>query len=86
MKLPYNLKSVYVKYREFYKDIAMERNNKKTYMHTDTETGSNEIFVLIDKIENDTKNVNENILEGSDTECIVEIAEVQISNNKEESH
>ena len=33
-----------LKDREFYKDITMERNNRKKYIHIDRETGSNEIF------------------------------------------
>ena len=41
-------------------------------MHIDCEVGSSEIFALIDKIENETKNVIENDLEDSDMEYITE--------------
>lgn len=50
----------------------MKRNNRKKYMHIDCEAGSSEIFALIDKIENETKNVIENDLEDSDMEYITE--------------
>ena len=49
-------------------------------MHIDCEAGSSEIFALIDKIENETKNVIENDLEDSDMEYI---AEEPIPDNKE---
>ena len=66
------MKSVYIKDREFYKDIAMERNNRKKSVHIDRETGSNEIFALLDKIESETECDIENLLKDSDTECIAE--------------
>ena len=58
----------------------MKTNNRKKYMHIDCEMGSSKIFALIDKIENETKNVIENDLEDSDMEYI---AEEPIPDNKE---
>ena len=56
----------------------MERNNRKKYVHIDRETGSNEIFAMLDKTENETESDIENLLEDFDTEYIPD--------NKEESH
>ena len=50
----------------------MERNNRKKSVHIDRETGSNEIFALLDKIESETECDIENLLKDSDTECIAE--------------
>ena len=44
-----------MKDREFYKDITMKRNNRKKYMHIDRETGGNEIFARLDKIEGESE-------------------------------
>ena len=77
------MKSVYVKDREFHKDVTMERNRNKKYRHIDRERVSNEIFRILDKIVNGTKNDNENLLQKSDTESI---AEEPIPYNKQESH
>ena len=68
---------------EFYKDISVERNKRKKYIHIDRETGSNEIYAMLDEIESDTESDTENLLEDSDTEYI---SEEPISDNKEESH
>ena len=68
---------------EFYKDIAMERNSRKKYIHIDRETGSNEIYAMLDEIESDTESDIENLLEDYDTE---HISEEPIPDNKEESH
>ena len=57
---------------EFYKDITMERNNRKKYIHIDRETGSNEIYAMLDEIESDTESDTGNLLENSDTEYISE--------------
>ena len=75
--------SLYVKDRGFYKNIIMKRNNRKRYVHIDRETGSNEIFALLDKTESETESDIENLLKDSDTEYI---AEELILDNKEESH
>ena len=83
LKLFLSLKSVYVKDREFYKDITMQRNNRKKYIHNVCETGSNEIFAMLDKIESEAESDIENLLEDSSTEYI---AEEPILDNKEESH
>ena len=69
--------------REFYKDITMERNKSKKYIHIDRERVSNEIFAMLDKIVSGTESDNENLLEEFDTE---NIAEEPIPDNKEESH
>ena len=69
--------------KEFYKDITMERNNRKKYIHIDRETGSNEIYAMLDEIESDTESDIENLLEDSDTEYI---SEEPIPENKRESH
>ena len=61
----------------------MERNNRRTYIHIDRETGSNEIYAMLDEIESDTESDIENPLEDSDTQYI---SEEPIPNNKEESH
>ena len=74
---------VNVQKTEFYKDITVERNNRKKYIHIDRETGSNEIYVMLDEIESDTESDIENLLEDSDTQYI---SEEPIPNNKEESH
>ena len=59
---------VNVQKTEFYKDITMERNNRKKYIHIDRETGSNEIYAMLDEIESDTESDIENLLEDSDTQ------------------
>ena len=46
--------------REFYKDITMERNNRKKYIHIERETDSNEIFAMPDKVESEIENDIEN--------------------------
>ena len=61
----------------------MERNNRNKYIHVDRETGSNEIFVMLDKIDSEAESDIENLLEDSDTEYI---AEEPVPDNKEESH
>ena len=81
--LSYSLKSVYVKDREFYKDITMERNNRKKYIHIGRETGSNEIFAMLEKTESETESDTEHIFEDFDTEYT---ADEPIRANKEESH
>ena len=58
----------------------MERNNRKKYIHIDRETGSNEIYAMLDEIESDTESDIENLLEDSDTEYI---SEKPIPDNKE---
>ena len=77
------MKSVYVKDREFYKDITMERNNRKKYIHIDRETGSNKISAMLNKIESETESDTENLLEDSDKEYI---AEGPILDNNDENH
>ena len=57
---------VYLQKIEFYKDITMERNNWKKYFHIDPETGSNEIYAMLDELESDTENCIDNLLEDSD--------------------
>ena len=74
---------VYVQKIEVYKDITMERNKWKKYIHIDQETGSNEIYAMLHEIESDTESDIENLLEDSDTEYISEEA---IPENKRESH
>ena len=61
----------------------MEGNNRKKYIHIDRETGSNEIFAMLDKIDSETESDIENLLEDSNTEYI---AEEPILDNKEENH
>ena len=61
----------------------MERNNRKKYIHIDRETGSNEIYAMLDEIESETESDTENLLEDSDTEYI---SEGPIPDNKQESH
>ena len=46
--------------KEFYKDITIERNNRKKYIHVDQETGNNEIYAMFDEIESDTESDIEN--------------------------
>ena len=73
------MRSVYAKDREFCKDITMERNNRKKYIHIDREMGSNETFSMLNKNESETESEIENLLEDSDTEYI---AEKQIPDSK----
>ena len=61
----------------------MERNNRKKYIHIDCETGSNEIFAMLEKTESEIESDTENLLEYSDTEYLTE---EPIPVNKEESH
>ena len=68
---------------EFYKDITMQRNNRKKYIHVDRETSNNEIYAMFDEIESDTESDTENLLGDPDTEYI---SEEPIPDNKEESH
>ena len=49
------MKSLYVKDREFYKDITMERNRRKKYINIDPERVTNEIFEMLDKIVSGTE-------------------------------
>ena len=60
----------------------MERNNRKKYIRIDRETGSNEIYAMLDEIESDTESGIENLSEDSDTEYI---SEEPIPDNNEES-
>ena len=48
----------------------MEMEKRKRYVRIDRETGSNEIFVIFEKIESEAESDVENLLEGSDTEFI----------------
>ena len=68
---------------EFYRDITMESNNRKKYIHIDRETGSNQIYAMLVEIESNTKSDIENLLEDSDAEYV---SEELIPDNKEESH
>ena len=77
------MKRVCVKDREFYKDIAMERNNRRKCINIELGTGSNQIFSMLDKIESETESDIGNRLEDSETEYITE---EPIPDNKEESH
>ena len=61
----------------------MESNNRKKYIHIDRETGSNEIYAMLDEIESDTESYIDNLLEDSDIEYI---SEEPILDHKEESH
>ena len=71
------MKSVYVKDRELYKDITIERNNWKNYI------GNNEIITMLEKIERKTESDIENLLEDTDTKYITE---EPILENTEERH
>ena len=71
------MKSVYVKDRELYKDITIERNNWKNYI------GNNEIITMLEKIERKTESDIKNLLEDTDTKYITE---EPILENKEERH
>ena len=71
------MKSVYVKDRELYKDITIERNNWKNYI------GNNEIITMLEKIERKTESDIENLLEDTDTKYITE---EPILENKEGRH
>ena len=61
----------------------MERNNRKKYIHIDRETGSNEIFAMLEKTESEIESDTENLLEYSDMEFLIE---EPIPVNKQESH
>ena len=39
----------------------MERNNRKKYIHIDCETGSNEIFAMLEKTESEIESDTENL-------------------------
>ena len=52
---------VYVQKIEFYKDISVERNKRKKYIHIDRETDSNEIYAMLDEIQSDTESDTENL-------------------------
>ena len=71
------MKSVYVKDRELYKDITIERNNWKNYI------GNNEIITMLEKIERKTESDIKNLLEDTDTKYKTE---EPILENKEERH
>ena len=66
------MRSVYAKDREFDKDITIEKNSRKKYIHIDREMGSNEIFSMLSKSESETESEIENLLEDSDTQYIAE--------------
>lgn len=72
-----------MKDRQFCKDFAMKRSSKKNYIHIDHETGSNEQFSVLDKIESETQSEIVNLLEFSDKEYI---AEEPILDNEEQGH
>ena len=61
----------------------MERNNRKKYVHIDRETGSSEIFAMLEKTETEIESDTENLLEYSGTEYLTE---EPIPVNKKESH
>ena len=50
----------------------MERNNRKKYIHIDRETGSSEIFAMLEKTEIEIESDTENLLEYSGTEYLTE--------------
>ena len=62
-----------------HKDITIEKNSRKKYIHTDREMGSNETLSMLNKNESETESEIENLLEDSDTEYI---AEKQIPDSK----
>ena len=66
------MRSVYAKDSEFCKDITMERNNRKKYIHIDREMGSNEIFSMLNKNESETESEIENFLKDTDREYIAQ--------------
>ena len=66
----YGLKSVHVKDGEFYKDITMEKNNRKKYIHIGHEMSSNEIFEMLGKIEDESESEFESYSEDFDTKHI----------------
>ena len=66
------MKSVYVKDREFYKDITMKWNSRKEYIHVVRETSTNEIFAILGNTESETDSNIENLLENSDMEYIAD--------------
>ena len=45
----------------------MERNNQKKYNQIDQETGSNNIYTMLDEFESDTESDIESLLEDFDT-------------------
>ena len=61
----------------------MERSSKKNYIHIDHETGSNEQFSVLYKIESETQSEIVNLLEFSDKEYI---AEEPILYNEKQGH
>ena len=61
----------------------MERNNIKKYIHIDRQTGNNNMFAMLDKIDYETEKNIKNLLEDSNTEYI---AEEPIPDNKGERH
>ena len=61
----WSLKSAYIKDRQFYKNIAMERSNRKKFIHIDRETWRYDLFAMHDKIKNETDSDTEDRLEDS---------------------
>ena len=61
----------------------MEKENRKRYVRIDRETGSNQIFAMLDEIDSEAESKVENLLEDSDTEFI---AEEELPEAKEEAH
>lgn len=61
----------------------MEKGNRKKYVRIDCETGSNQIFAMLDEIESEPESEIDNLLEDSDTEFV---AEEEIPEDNEETH
>ena len=61
----------------------MESNNRKKYVMINRETGSNDIFTMLDAIGSDNESDIDNLLEDSDTEYV---AEEPVPADNEDSH
>ena len=61
----------------------MESNNRKKYVMINRETGSNDIFAMLDAIGSDNESDIDNLLEDSDTEYV---AEEPVPADEEDSH
>jgi hypothetical protein len=59
---------------------------RKKYIRIDRETGSNEIFAMLDEIGSDNESDVENLLEDSDTEYVEDMPVPETGNNEENHH
>ena len=63
----------------------MATHGRKRYFHIDENTGSEQIYSLLDDVESDDKNDIDNLMNDSDTEFIAEEEITQVASTQDTS-